>query len=133
MGTNYYLYKKGNGEPFWERRLFSKELHIGKNSCGWNFLLHGYTRLGINNPEDWDRLLTNDNYVIKNEYGEEVDSQELINLIYHKEPYFKKEDFISPSTLRENEVKNGLLQRKEEQNLKNTPYTCDMLFDVDFC
>lgn len=132
MGTNYYLVKKGNGKAFWESRVFTKELHIGKNSYGWNFLLHGYTRLGIDTPEVWERLLTNDKYMIKDEYNREVEPKYLLDLIYHKKGDIKDKSQLDKRTLDNAEVVNNLLRRKEKEGVKHTVYTCDMLFDIDF-
>ena len=45
MGTNYYMMKQGNNGK-------EKLVHLGKKSCGWNFLFRGDKSRGV---DDWAR------------------------------------------------------------------------------
>jgi len=57
MGTNYYV-----SSHFGEKR------HIGKSSAGWCFSLHVYPEEGINNIEDWLKVLAGDSAYCIDEY-----------------------------------------------------------------
>lgn len=96
MGTNYYLLTKNllkNSSNFSQLELldvqelangyvynnkyyrtmdearedFCSELHIGKSSYGWHFLLCSYPNLNINNLDDWKLLFKNKDNIIVNE------------------------------------------------------------------
>lgn len=86
MGTNYYYHY--NICSYCGR---SEELHIGKSSGGWYFALHVYPEKGINDLDDWKKLLSNINIAIKNEYGESVSFKEMINIITKREWHGKNE------------------------------------------
>lgn len=73
MGTNYYLHDK-EGE----------ELHIGKSSMGWCFLLRVHPEEGINSLKDWKPHLQDPNSKITNEYGDEVEYDFLIDIITNR-------------------------------------------------
>lgn len=79
MGTNYYLHQQTSlPEPDHEIVL-----HIGKGSTGWCFSLHVMPERGINDLQDWISLIEQRGSaaVIKDEYGEELPLQELLNII----------------------------------------------------
>ena len=72
MSTNYYIRKVvkdncptcGKGEEI-------DEFHIGKNSCGWSFLLNSHNKTVCSFPEMKKILEDNDNFIY-NEYGDKV-------------------------------------------------------------
>lgn len=78
MGTNYYLHAKPDceccGRPF-------EPLHIGKSSGGWCFSLHVMPDDGINDLDDWLSLLAKPGAFVRNEYGEKVSREELLEII----------------------------------------------------
>lgn len=83
MGTNYYLYERGDlinrlvqDEP--------KERHIGKSSGGWCFALRVYPDEGINTLTDWYKLMKKDNNVIKDEYGHELEMSYMLDVIMNR-------------------------------------------------
>lgn len=66
MGTNYYA----NSKPCETcgRADHGGEVHIGKSSSGWVFLLKTYKDLGIETLSDWIAYLADKEIV--DEYGE---------------------------------------------------------------
>lgn len=80
MGTNYYLHK--NVCPHCGKS--DTEKHIGKSSAGWCFSLHIYPEDGINDLPDWEKLFFETGSVIKNEYGEELTSAEMVDMIRNR-------------------------------------------------
>jgi hypothetical protein len=79
MGTNYYLHQR-TGLPEPDHEIV---LHIGKSSTGWCFSVHVMPERGINDLQDWVTLIEQraSAAVIKDEYGEELQLQELLNII----------------------------------------------------
>jgi len=76
MGMNYYI--KADTCPCCNKKL-GKDLHIGKSSHGWYFLLHAIPEQNINNLGDWvDRMKGEE---IINEKGEVVSMEEMIKII----------------------------------------------------
>lgn len=108
MGTNYYLYLKSDYEVISnyfkvrknnnvfnivEHELLSAiRINIGKSSSGWKFCLHIYPNHNINSFKDWYDILQNDEYIIIDEYNEEINKNEMINIITKKARVYKKED-----------------------------------------
>ena len=95
MGTNYYAIRK---KPC----LYGRVIHIGKSSCGWMFLFqdcdefHTYPQF-----KKWlDREVPNE-YVLFDEYNQEVSKEELLELIDIKQ----KESKNNPENF-DYEVKN---------------------------
>ena len=97
MGTNYYALKK-------KPSLYSKVIHIGKASAGWKFLFQGYQGatgsdgfmyddLNINSLEDWKEFLKNDEYVILNEYDEEVSYKDFFDIVDEKQSEDNPDNF----------------------------------------
>lgn len=94
MGTNYYLHRNvcgacGRGDT---------PLHIGKSSVGWCFSLHVQDE--IQSLEDWKAIWAEG--VIKNEYGDVVPPEEMLEIItvrgferpaYPNEFYASSEEF----------------------------------------
>ena len=81
VGTNYYL--KKNPCPHCGRA--EEEVHIGKSSGGWCFALHVYPEDGINDMADWLPLLTSDKNSIRDEYGQDIHSGEMLCIIRERE------------------------------------------------
>lgn len=77
MGTNYYHYPDDQC-PNCKRE--SEPRHIGKSSGGWTFGLHVIPEDGINSLADWERIWANGGY-IKDEYGELITEEALLNII----------------------------------------------------
>ena len=77
MGTNYYLMK--GICPSCQRA--HEELHIGKSSGGWCFSLHVMPEEGIRDLPDWLQLFNEDGAKIRNEYGEDISVEEMIEEI----------------------------------------------------
>lgn len=80
MGTNYYAVKR---KPC----LYNREVHIGKCSYGYLFLFHEnelfHTYGGF---IDWlYRNIETEEYVLLNEYEEEISATELIKIIDDKQ------------------------------------------------
>lgn len=80
MGTNYYAVKK---KPC----LYNREIHLGKSSAGWLFLFrdneefHTYPQF-----KKWlENNVDTGEYLLFNEYNEEVSKEELINIIETKQ------------------------------------------------
>jgi hypothetical protein len=85
MGTNYYL-KTGNKitktcDCGFEHEL-DEELHIGKSSYGWKFILHIIPERGINELEDWEELFKTGK--IFDEYGNEITEEQMMDCILNR-------------------------------------------------
>lgn len=78
MGTNYYLHTKPPcdkcGRPF-------EAKHIGKSSGGWCFSIHVIPEEGINDLEDWQKLLSKKGAFILDEYGDRVSKSMMMKII----------------------------------------------------
>ena len=63
MGTSYYCYEKNH-----------RRKHIGKQSCRWRFLFHGYSEPGleIKSYLDWKKHLLSKEFEIYNEYHKKI-------------------------------------------------------------
>lgn len=100
MGTNYYLTKKCSSCNHEER------LHIGKSSSGWCFSLHVYPFGGdkysefkkingnvitIESLEDWKTWFGKSDWKILNEYGTEISSEEMIEIVTKRSRTERKE------------------------------------------
>jgi len=81
MGTNYYLKKEkcehcGRGDP---------DLHIGKSSAGWVFLMHvcevNPDGVNIDDLQGWQDLWNRPDTAIENEYGDIITPKEMIKII----------------------------------------------------
>lgn len=80
MGTNYYAVKK-------KPSLYNREIHIGKSSAGWLFLFrdneefHTYSQF-----KKWlEDNVDSGEYVLFNEYNEEITKEYLLDLIDTKQ------------------------------------------------
>lgn len=100
MGTNYYVVKK--------KPTIASPLHIGKSSAGWKFSFQEVKKyfseydydLEIHTYNQWLKFLednvgykNNGEYVILNEYDEEVSLKELLDLIDKKQKIENPDDF----------------------------------------
>lgn len=65
MGTNYSCRDKTRN---------SKERHIGKKSCRWSFIFHGYEELGfsLKSYTEWKKYLLDSEVKIYDEYGKKI-------------------------------------------------------------
>lgn len=133
MGCNYYLYKKDESDwllprnwlgQYVENIVFNnittdykditlnietcitkeKGLHIGKSSAGWHFSLCIYPYMGIYNLEDWKRLFNSNNYIVKNEYEEEVSVDEMLDIITNRHGNSQ----VTDEELKQNHAERGL-------------------------
>ena len=87
MGTNYYAIKK-------KPRIVKiyDEIHLGKSSIGWKFVFQEQEQ--YHNFEEFkDFILNNNEWIIKDEYGEEVSPKELLKLIEEKQKENNPDDF----------------------------------------
>lgn len=85
MGTNYYL-RTGKKitktcDCGFEHEM-DEELHIGKSSCGWKFVLHTIPERGINELEDWKELFKTGK--IFDEYDREVSIEDMLDCILNR-------------------------------------------------
>jgi hypothetical protein len=76
MGTNYYQRER---PPCPTCGSKGEVRHIGKSSGGWCFTLHVYPEDGINDLDDWLKLLVAGN--IYDEYEEELTFREMVKII----------------------------------------------------
>lgn len=80
MGTNYYAVKK--------KPSIDEPIHIGKSSYGWKFLFHEINDLEIHTYNQWKQWLLehiNSDYVLLNEYDEEVELDYFFDLVDKKQ------------------------------------------------
>lgn len=89
MGTNYYV----STAPC-EHCGVSKydNLHIGKSSAGWAFMLHVYPALGISSFRDWMKILSADKTIIRDEYDNYVSFSEMVQCIVSRINLFPMTD-----------------------------------------
>lgn len=96
MGTNYYIYISDE-----DVAKDPEELHIGKSSHGWVFLLRVYPDRGINTLYDWMQHLLNYEHVIRDEYGNQIGIAEMLRTITlrsaHKAPGWGEKDWVMNS------------------------------------
>ena len=82
MGTNFYLYEERCPECGHQDRL-----HIGKSSIGWCFSLHVMPHAGINDLIDWIRLFLVEGRYIENQFGELIETADMLERIMCRESY----------------------------------------------
>ena len=93
MGTNYYVVRR--------KPSIREPLHIGKSSAGWKFLFHEINKyngfdhnLEIHTFEQWKYFLENNkDILILNEYDEEVNVKEFLELVKEKQKEENKRNF----------------------------------------
>ena len=96
MGTNYYLKLKNeifdNCNP--TLKLLQPEIqglfsyHIGKSSGGVRFLFQGGQEIKgvkIDSFEKWKEAIEDEDFIIYNEYDEQIDKIDFFNLVKRKQ------------------------------------------------
>ena len=79
MGTNYYAVKK-------KPSLYNRMIHIGKSSAGWLFLFHDCDEFHTYPQfKKWLEREVPNEYVLCNEYNEEISKEELLDIIDTKQ------------------------------------------------
>lgn len=81
MGTNYDWY---SSKPCAACGQQVAPLHIGKSSGGWCFSLHVYPEAFDNGPrnwEEWKELIFQPDTEIRDEYGEIVSPDRLVDIV----------------------------------------------------
>lgn len=80
MGTNYYAMKK-------EKPYQGMSIHLGKSSCGWLFLFREHDDIkSFPQFKSWlESHVATGEYVLMNEYGEEISVSDLLDLIETKQ------------------------------------------------
>lgn len=80
MGTNYYAQLEevckccGRGD---------EDLHIGKQSAGWQFIFADYPERGLDTAEAWFSFL--EGRSILNEYNKPIAPDEFIQMVKHNQ------------------------------------------------
>jgi len=104
MGTNYYAHDVSNTCPTCHHNP-AKPLHIGKSSGGWVFALHTIPEDNLTSLDDWVSYLRSDSITIKDEYGDHVALDALLEVIMNRgrpEP-----QHMTPEWLRQNHAEIG--------------------------
>lgn len=114
MGTNYYLEldvcescKKG-----------TNSLHIGKSSHGWCFSLHVIPEEGINNLEDWISWFNKDKTIIRDEYGNIISFEKMLDEITNRKKHKSIEETYATS-----KYKLNMYNSVEEFHKHNMSFT----------
>ena len=78
MGTNYFCITKED----------NKKRHLGKKSCGWAFLFHGYIEddFSIRGYADWQKTLLQNGICILDEYGEKIKKRDFFHMVEQSLP-----------------------------------------------
>lgn len=85
MGTNYYIKKK-------ERKVKEPDLHIGKNSWGWQFSFQAYEADDyygtpeLKSKEQWLEYIFLNSDSIYDEYNENISFNEFLEILEAKQP-----------------------------------------------
>ena len=80
MGTNYYF--TTDTCPMCGHS--ATKIHIGKSSAGWCFALAIHPELGINSLADWEEFWQSKIGVIRNEYGELLTNDQMVDIITNR-------------------------------------------------
>lgn len=114
MGTNYYCETgkkiKKTCDCGFEHEI-PEVLHIGKNSFGWCFTLHGTDTLKC--FRDWLPVLKRAERIY-NEYGEEISFDQMCKIILKASPI---------RSIKENEEFEKFVA---EENARSRPYGCSI-------
>ena len=131
MGTNYYCKTKKTHNVIcncgYEHNI-PLTLHIGKNSGGWCFRLHGIINDEYNliNANEWEKFLQNDVKEIYNEYDEPVSLKDMMKIIrkpkrnLSKSEFNKLNDFVKEENSKsyyKMKIEGGLLLGENEEVL----------------
>lgn len=84
MGTNFYWISGKQPCKECGRVADDAEMHIGKSSAGWAFALRIHPDKGIKNLYDWIRIFAKGDGYIKDEYGKEVATRDMLNNIMNR-------------------------------------------------
>jgi len=86
MGTNFYLATKA-GKPCECCGRFDppQTLHIGKSSAGWTFKLRVYPDKGINDLDDWVKLLKTGSIHTEGHPWPDLTFEQMMNIIMVRE------------------------------------------------
>jgi hypothetical protein len=82
MGTNYFVYYKGDGYcPHCNRGI--EEMHVGGQSYGWKFLFQTYEteKIKIRSMNAWIEFIKKNNLLIEDEYGEITTLEKFIEMV----------------------------------------------------
>ena len=87
MGTNYYVTESATDKCGTCGHISGgDELHIGKSSGGWVFLLNCYPDKEITTFADWIVFMADRRSWITDEYGDPVEFNEMIKIIAERKP-----------------------------------------------
>ena len=104
MGTNYYAHDVSNTCPTCNHNP-AKPLHIGKSSSGWVFALHTIPEDNLTSLDDWVSYLRSDSITIKDEYGDHVALDALLEVIMNRGR--PESQHMTPEWLRQNHAEIG--------------------------
>ena len=85
MGTNYYIKKK-------ERKINEPDLHIGKNSWGWQFSFQSYDADAyyqtpeLKSKQQWMEHIFLNSDSIYNEYNENISFEDFLEILEANKP-----------------------------------------------
>lgn len=75
MGTNYYIKKRDS-----ERKINEPDIHIGKNSYGWEFSFQSIPELGLTSYQKWIEFIFMNSERIYNEYNENISFEDMLKV-----------------------------------------------------
>ena len=104
MGTNYYAHDATTECPTCHHNS-SERLHIGKSSSGWVFALHTIPEDNLASLDDWVTYLRSDSITIKDEYGDHVSLDALLEVIMNRGR--QESQHMTPDWLRQNHAEIG--------------------------
>lgn len=78
MGTNYYYFEEIDTCKHCKRPKEIKEIHIGKRSCGWNFLFDNYCKT----YKEWVEFIKEHDGHLYDEYDRNIPAKEFIEDIF---------------------------------------------------
>ena len=85
MGTNYYVIESESIKCKTCGHVSGgDQMHIGKSSCGWVFMMNAYPDKGITDFTSWVIFLSKSKSVIKDEYGHNVSLAGMIDIIVNR-------------------------------------------------
>lgn len=90
MGTNYYAIKR---KPKIVKYKYYERIHIGKSSAGWKFVFQDNDKFhSYDEFKQWLENSKND-YMLRDEYGNEINAEDLLKLIEEKQKESNTDDF----------------------------------------
>ncbi len=103
MGTNYYLTVNevcsecGRGE---------EQIHIGKSSGGWHFLIHVIPERKLYFLSDWQKFWKGKQ--ITNQYGTKLSKKQMLDRIRNRKYHGTLGNFRSEDVYQQNNAESGL-------------------------